>query len=111
MKTRYVITASCFDRKGRLISTANNDYKKSSTFMKKFADLANEPYKVYWHAECHSIYKAVKQSKDIHSLVVTRFDSKGNFRNAKPCNVCMQAIKFYDIPEVYYSTEEGMKKL
>lgn len=108
MKTRYVITASCFDKKGRLISTGQNDYKKSSTFMKRWAELAGEPYKIYWHSECRAIYRALKQGKDIHSIVVTRYDSKGNFRNAKPCKTCMACIRFFNIPFIYFSTEEGI---
>lgn len=111
MKTRYTINASCFDRKGRLISTGQNNYSKSSTFMKRWASLAGEPHKIFWHAECLAIYRALKQSKDIHSLVVTRYNAKGEPRNAKPCKVCMEAVKFFNIPKVYYSTETGMKQL
>lgn len=111
MKTRYVINASCFDKKGRLISVGVNNYKKSSTFMKRFAELAGEPYKIYWHAECLAIYRGLKQTKDIHSLVVTRFDSCGNLKNSRPCKTCTTVIEFFKIPNVYYSTEEGMVKL
>ena len=111
MKKRYVIQASCFDRKGNLLSTAINDYNKSSPFMAKFAKLAGEPEKVYWHAEALAIYRALKKNKKIDSLVVVRYCSEGKLKNAKPCNVCEYVLKFFEISNVYYSTEEGMQKL
>lgn len=110
-KKRYVITASTFDRKGNLLSTATNDYNKSSTFMAKFAKLAGEPYRIFWHAEALAVYRALKKKQKIDSLVITRYDSEGNPKNSKPCKVCSKIIEFFEIPNVYYSTEEGMKKL
>lgn len=79
--------------------------------MKKFADLAGQPHKIYWHAECHALYKSLRQDNQVHSLVVTRYNAEGRFRNAKPCPVCMQAIKFFGVKEVHYSTDQGMKIL
>lgn len=111
MKKRYVIQASCFDRKGNLLSTAVNDYNKSSPFMAKFAKLAGEPEKVYWHAEALAIYRALKKKQKIDTVVVLRYDSLGHMKNARPCNVCSYICKFFDIPNVIYSSEEGMKRL
>ena len=111
MKKRYVIQASCFDRKGNLLSTAINDYNKSSPFMAKFAKLAGEPEKVYWHAECLAIYRALKKNKKIDSLVIVRYDSKGCLKNSKPCKVCEYVCKFFGVQKVLYSTEQGMLQL
>ena len=109
MKKRYVITASTFDRKGNLIASRNNSYTKSHPLMKHFGTIAGESYRISLHAEIAAIIAS--KDKIIDSLVVTRYDCNGNFKIAKPCKTCQAAIKAYNIPNVYYSTEEGMKKL
>lgn len=111
-KKRYIITCTAFDKSGRVISVANNSYTDSSRLMRRFARIAGEPWKASNHAEIACINKAMKQGKIVHSLVVTRFDSFGNMKNAKPCKTCNTAIDYFKIKNVYYSTEDkGMVKL
>ena len=38
-----------------------------------------------------------------YSLIVNRYDSKGNLVNAKPCSVCCPVIKISGIKHVWYS--------
>lgn len=108
-KKRYVITASAFDSKGKLIATRNNQYSKTHPLQKHFAVLAGEPYKEALHAEIACLI-AAKDAK-VHSVVITRFDSKGSMKLALPCRTCMQALKSYGVSRIYYSSEEGMKEL
>lgn len=111
-KKRYIITCTAFDKSGRVISIANNSYTDSSRLMRKFARIAGEPWKASNHAEIWCIDKAMKQGKIVHSLVVTRFDSFGQMKSAKPCKTCNTAIDYFKIKNVYYSTEDkGMMKL
>jgi len=108
MKSRYRITATCFDRKGRKISIGENSYKRSHPTQKFFAERAGEPYKECLHAEIHALIRAGK--KEVDTLVVMRFNAHGKFANAKPCKTCEEAIKFYKVKKVIYSTNEGMKE-
>lgn len=108
MKTRYVITASCFDKKGRLISVGNNSYNKSHRIQAMYAMKAGEPLKINLHGEIQALINA--KGKDVHTLLVQRFDSKGNPRLAKPCKVCELAIRDYGVKKVIYTTDQGKEE-
>jgi len=109
MSRKYVITATCFDAKGRMISVANNNYSKSHPIQAHFARLAGEPYKINLHAEIAAILKC--KDKNIHSILVQRFDSNGNPRLAKPCKVCETAIMAYGIKRIIYTTNQGKEEV
>jgi deoxycytidylate deaminase len=109
MKKRYCITSSAYDRKGNLIASRTNSYFKSHPLQKHFASLAGEPYKETLHSEIATLIAC--RYKKIDKLVVMRYDSFGNLRNAMPCKTCQAAIKAFGVEMVMYSTEEGMKLL
>jgi tRNA(Arg) A34 adenosine deaminase TadA len=104
MKTRHVITAQCYDKKGRLLSTAKNNYNKSHPIQAHFASLVGHPARIYLHAEIHAIIKA--GDKQIYKMVITRFGKDYKARNAKPCPICAAAIKAYGIKYISYTTGE-----
>jgi len=110
-KTRYVIHSTCFDKRGRVVSSATNSYVDSVALMRYYAVKSGNPHKVFNHSEIAAIDKALKARKDIHRLVIIRYDSQGRLKDSKPCPVCSYAIEDIGIKEVYYSTPEGMKKL
>ena len=103
MKIRPILTAYCYDKKGKLLSTATNSYKKTHPIQAYFAEKVGHPAKVYLHAEIAAIIKA--GDKKIHKLVITRFNPR-TFKalNAAPCPICQEAIKAYGIPHVTYTT-------
>lgn len=51
------------------------------------------------------------KGKDVHTLLVQRFDSKGNPKLAYPCPVCMEAIKEYGVKKVIYTVDSGKEEL
>jgi hypothetical protein len=105
MKIRPVLTARCFDKKGRLLSTATNDYKKTHPIQKYFAERVGHNAKIFLHAEIAAIIKAGDVS--IYKIVITRFSPKTHRAlNAKPCPICQEAIKAYGIKLVSYTTGE-----
>ena len=113
MKIRPILTAQCYDRKGRLLSTATNSYKKTHPLQAYFAEKAGHPAKVYLHAEIAAIIKASASlgrepgDKQIYKIVITRFNPKTHKAlNAKPCPICQEAIKAFGIPHVSYTTGE-----
>ena len=108
-RKRYEIIATCFDKKGKVISTGVNEYHRSSPLMKYFSQKAGESeHKIWRHSEFNALMKA--KGKDVHSILVQRFDSTGNPAIAKPCPACQQAIKAFGVRVVRYTTEEGVKE-
>lgn len=102
---RYEITASCYDRKGNLLSIASNSYKKSHPLQSYFAKQVGKDPCIYLHAEIAAILKAKK--KQIQLIKICRIDMAGRLRLARPCPICVEAIKAFGIEEVQYSTNES----
>lgn len=112
MKKRYVIVASSYDKRGRLIYSCTNSYNDSSAFMRYMARKAGESYRVFNHAEARCLEVSIlKMKKKVDKLVIVRYDSDGNFKDSKPCKVCSLIIKEFNIKTVLYSTPDGMKEL
>jgi hypothetical protein len=108
-RRRYEIISTCFDKRGRVLATAKNDYDKSHTLFKHFAVLAGEsPDKHYRHAEFNACLKS--RGRDIHSILVQRFDAEGNPALAKPCKTCQLVLKSFGVKLVRYTTKEGVKE-
>jgi len=69
------------------------------------------------HAEMCVIYKILKSCKlqpfkdfvDLsdYCIVVVRYGKDGTLRNSRPCNHCLEVMKFYKIKKIHYSTDEG----
>lgn len=82
------ITATCFDARGRILSTAKNNYKKSHPLQASFAKLANQPERIFLHAEIAALLKA--GDKEVHTIVTTKH----------PCPVCALAIQSFGVKNV-----------
>lgn len=93
-KKRYIITAECYNRKGKLISFATNSYKKTHPIQKHFAELAGEPARIYLHAEILAILRAGQEP--IHTIVITNT----NGSHSDPCPTCRKAIEAYGIKQL-----------
>lgn len=100
-KKRFEIKATCFDKRGKIISVGYNSYKKSHPIQSHFARLAGLPEKVFLHAEIAALLKA--RGKDVEKIKVERYDSKGNPVNAAPCPVCQLAIKNWGVSYVEHT--------
>lgn len=93
-KKRYQITAQTYDKRGRLISTANNNYSKSHPIQAHFARLAGERERIYLHAEILALLRA--SDRPIHTIRI----SNGNGKSAYPCRVCQLAIREWGVQRV-----------
>ena len=89
---KYNISATVYDKRGRILSSAVNDYKKSHPDQKRLAIKAGLPEKIYGHAEVISIIRALKVGIP-HSIKVERYGKTGNPLNAEPCPICKLMIK------------------
>jgi len=104
-RTKYELTAWCYDKKGNLLSEAKNSYRKTHPLQAYFAEKVGLPDKIYLHAEIAAILRAGK--KKIHRLVVMRYSKlTGDALPSKPCPICQEAIKAYGIKEVLYTNGE-----
>ena len=99
MKKRFEITAFAYDKRGRLLSIGRNSYVKTHSLQAKFAKQAGRPQAIYVHAEIAAISSC---RKEIHTLKVFRFNSKGERVTAKPCSICELAIAEFGVKKVIY---------
>ena len=65
------------------------------------------------HAEMDVIHRALRMGFliDRCTIVVIRFGRDGSLKNSRPCNHCLESIKFYRIKKIMYSTDEGTIKV
>lgn len=100
MKMRHVLKATVYDKRGKILSVANNSYVKTHPKMKKYASRNGEPYKQFLHAE---IYALIKCKGTPYKIKVERFDKNGNPKDAEPCPICKMAIKEAGIKFIEYT--------
>ena len=107
-RKRFELQATCYDKKGKVLSTGKNNYSKSHPLMLHLAKLAGESEeKIYLHAELKAVLSA--GSRDVASILVERYDSHGNPRLAKPCKTCQQMLKAFGVQEIRYTTSHGIE--
>lgn len=100
---KFNIIAKCYDKKGRLLSIAENSYRKTHPYQKRLAQRVGMPQRIYLHAEIRAIIKA---KANIHKIEIIR-QGKHSLLKAKPCPICMEAINEAGIKVIEYSTEKG----
>lgn len=101
MKQRHVIKAYCYDKRGRLISSAENNYFKSHPLQAHFAKKVGHHHRIYLHAEIAAILKA--REKPIFKIKIERYGKHSTLLPSKPCPICMEAIKTFNIANVEYT--------
>lgn len=102
--TKQNITAIIYDRKGRILSIGKNSYVKTHPLQAKYAKRVGEPHKVHLHAEIAAIVKCKNLNK-AYKISVFRFNKQGKPMMAKPCPICMSAIKAANISEIEWTVD------
>lgn len=102
---KHSITAIIKDKKGRVLSIGKNSYLKTHTVQAHHANKVGLPEKTFLHAEVAAIVKCKDLTK-AHKIVVMRYTKDGKPANAKPCPVCMSALKASNIKVIEWTTEE-----
>ena len=106
---KHNVTAIIFSKKGQVLSIGRNNYIKTHPLQALHARKVGEPEKHFIHAEIDAIIRCRKMHL-AHKIHVYRFDKKGNERLAKPCNICMSAIKAFNIKHVFYTENRTCEK-
>ena len=99
---KHLLTAEVFDRHGRSLSRAVNNYHLTHPVQAKFAKQANQPDRIYLHAEIAALVKLRKGQKP-YKIAIKRFRKDGTTALAAPCPVCVAAIKHWGIQNVEYT--------
>jgi len=95
-----VIKAVIFDKKGRILSEAENSYTKTHPYQKRLAEKSKNPHRIYLHAEIAAL---VRCRGTPYKISITRTNAKGELVLAKPCDICELAIKEAGIKIVEFS--------
>lgn len=108
-RKKFQLVATTFDKRGRVIATAQNDYKRSHPLAKHYAVLAGESeHKDRIHAELSAVLTSGKTV--IQSILVQRFNADGSMANAKPCPACQLMLKSFGVKLVRYTDNDSIKE-
>lgn len=105
MSRPFNITAIISDKKGRVLSVGKNSYIKTHTMMYRLGQKVGLPEKIYMHAEVDAIIKC-RNLRKAHKISVYRYDNKGKPAMAKPCPICMTAIKEAGISIIEWTSRD-----
>ena len=63
------------------------------------------------HAEMDVIHKVLRVMNEENLcgcvIAVIRFGKDGSLKNSRPCNHCLEAMKYYRIKKIMYSSDDG----
>lgn len=108
MNKRHKLIAKAYDKKGNQLSVGFNDYDRTHPVQLHFAKLANSPKQTRLHAEIHALLRC--RDKVPFSVSVERYDYQGNPALARPCKICMIALREYGVRWVNYTDKSGWIK-
>lgn len=65
------------------------------------------------HSELHALKKAKSKKFDLTNttIMVYREKKDGTLGMARPCEMCLEAIKLHGVKWVYFTTEAGWERL
>lgn len=101
MKKRFLLRATCYDKKGRVLSIGENSYTRTHPTQAHFAKLAGQEERMFLHAEMSALLKS--GDKRVHKIFVERYNFNGDPVNAEPCAVCKLAIKAWGVKYTEYT--------
>lgn len=96
------VTAFIYDKRGSLLAAGKNSYIKTHPLQAKIAKEVGEPAKIYLHAEIHAITRLDSEARP-SKIVVVRLDSQGKPALARPCRVCQEALRQFNITEIEHT--------
>ena len=99
--SRPTLKATVRDKKGRVIATAVNSYRKTHPIQQYFAKLCGVENRAWLHAEIAALLKC----KEVvpHSIHIERYWKDGTPALAAPCPICVKAIKAWGVKYISYT--------
>lgn len=104
----FKLGAVVTDRKRRVISFAQNQMSKTHPVQKRWSNRVSNGKQIYLHAEIGALIK-LRGNRQPYAIYVARVfkDDDNTPALARPCPVCMAAIKAAGIKRVYYTIAEN----
>lgn len=96
------ITATIYDKQGKALAYARNNYSKSHPLQARFAALVGQPERIYLHAEIAALIK-LKPNDRPYRIEIERYHKNGKPANARPCAICEAALKQWGVKQVQYT--------
>ena len=84
------------------MTTGENSYDKTHPLQAKFAVQVGLDDKIYLHSEIAALSKLKKHHKP-YRIAVERYKEDGTQAMAKPCPICMEAIKAHGIQRIEFT--------
>jgi tRNA(Arg) A34 adenosine deaminase TadA len=104
----YHVYCTVIDRKGVVLSRGVNSYQKTHPLQGRMAEKCGTPDRQYLHAEIAGL---VKTKAKPFAVVVVRVNRTGDFKMARPCPICMMALKEAGVQWIGYSGRDGMMNI
>ena len=101
-RKQYSLTATIYDKRGRVLSTGENSYSKTHPKQHHYATQAGRPEAVYLHAEIAALIR-LKDVNKAHSIKIERTGAHGQPLPAEPCPICKLAIEHAGIEIIEHS--------
>lgn len=101
MTNKVDITATCYDKKGRVLSVGYNSYTRTHPVQAHHAKLVGLDEKQYLHAEIHALLRA--KDKKVHKIKVERYGKGGVPLNAAPCPICANALREWGVEVIEHT--------
>lgn len=101
MKQKYSIKATCYDKRGRVISVGYNSYTRTHPVQAFHAKLVGLDIKQFLHAEIHALLRA--KDRKVYKISVERYSKEGYPMNAAPCPICASALKQWGVQYIEYT--------
>lgn len=99
---KYRLVAIITDAKDRILTIGVNSYTKSHPRQYYYACKCGNSKRIFLHAEISAIINLKRNDKPA-KIYVARVNKKEEVALAKPCAICMEAIKDVGIKELYYT--------
>lgn len=105
---RYSFTATCYDRRGRIIGYGENNYNKTHPLMNQINLRigGNKKLRSQLHAEVLALLRC--GDKKPWRIFVQRYTCAGTPSDAHPCPICMEAIRMWGVRYLEYTTKAGI---
>ena len=98
---RHYVLATVYDKRGNVLSRAENSYTKTHPYQAMMARRSGIPEKIFLHAEIAALIRC--RTGQPYRIKIERYNKSNEPMLAKPCPICEAAIKEAGIRLVEYT--------
>ena len=103
MRRQFKLRATIYDKRGRVLSTGENSYRKTHPKQVELARQAGRPGAEFLHAEIQALIRLKDKADKAHRIFIERYANNGKPVDAKPCEICTLALAKAGIKIVEYT--------